>query len=49
MKTPYEKRLKYGLPRLLFGKTKKKARLFYAALILLYILGFLIIQSLQLL
>ncbi|MDF9797837.1 hypothetical protein OKW21_003100 [Catalinimonas alkaloidigena] len=49
MKTPYEKTFKYGFQRLLFGKTKKKVRNFYAILILLYIFIYLLIESIILL
>lgn len=36
MKTPYEARAKYGINRLMFGKAKKKTRIFYWVLFLLY-------------
>lgn len=36
MKTPYEARTKYGINRLVFGKAKKKSRVFYWILFLLY-------------
>ncbi len=37
MKTPYEARAKYGINRLVFGKVKKKARVFYWLLFFLYL------------
>lgn len=36
MKTPYEARTKFGINRLLFGKPRKKTRVFYWVLFLLY-------------
>ncbi len=36
MKTPYETRAKYGINRLVFGKAKKRTRVFYWVLFLLY-------------
>ena len=37
-KTPYEARAKYCIDRWVFGKPKKKARRFYAFLLIFYLL-----------
>lgn len=44
MKTPYEVRAKYGINRMLFGKAKKKSRVFYWVLFIVYMIVAMIIS-----